>query len=225
MKPMVEVIKVGKLSFHFGIEQGTQAWLELREGKVTCSNALTLLTRGKNYCLEANRLAATRITPNGNTYAERGHVIENETREELNAFLMKHGLKLVTCAFITNDDYPDAGYSPDGLIVPLSEEEWWLSGHFIPAEFKAYNDFTLRQGTNGEKTLVQTDKHHKAVNDYEEVPLLCKAQCQMEMLMMGADKLCLVLSNPDAQAEEEKVKIWWVDKDDKIRARLIQKLS
>lgn len=221
----IKTVKAGKLNFYFGVEQGTQEWLDLRKGRVTCSNALTLLTRGKNFCLEANELAAGRITPNGNGYAERGHVIENETRDELNAFLQKFGLKLETCTFVTNDDYPCAGYSPDGLIVPLSEKDWIHAGSFIPAEFKAYNDFTVRQGAGGEKITVQSNKHHNAVNSFDDVPLLAKAQCQMEMLIMEADKLCLVLSNPEAQAEEEKVKIWWVNKDQQIQNRLIQKLS
>lgn len=222
--PQPNVIKSGKLTFYFGVEQGTQEWLDMRKGRVTCSNALTLLTRGKNFCLEANNLAANRITPNGNGYAERGHVIESETREELNSFLQKFSLKLETCTFITNDDYPDAGYSPDGLIVPLFAEKWWESGHFIPAEFKAYNDFTIRQ-KDGHQIVVQSDKHHHAVQNFDQVPLVAKAQCQMEMLMVGAEKLCLVLANPDAQDEYERVKIWWVDQDEKIRNRLIEKLS
>lgn len=218
------IIKAGKLNFYFGVEQGTQEWLEMRKGKVTCSNALTLLTRGKNFCLEANELAANRITPNGNSYAERGHVIENETRDELNSFLRKFGLQLVTCTFITNDDYPDAGYSPDGLIVPLDVKNWWNLKEFIPAEFKAYNDFTVRE-KGGEKVLVQTDKHHNAVNSFDDVPLACKAQCQMEMMMVESPKLCLILSNPDAQVDEERVKVWWVDADPLIQQRLIKKLS
>ena len=41
---MVEKIKSGKLTFYFGIEQGSQEWLDLRADKVTCSNALTLPT-------------------------------------------------------------------------------------------------------------------------------------------------------------------------------------
>lgn len=221
----VQKVTSGKLTFWFGVEQGTQEWLELRKGRVTCSNAMTLMTRGKNFCLQANEDDADRITPNGNGYAERGHVIEAETRDNLNAFLQPYGLKLVTCTFITNSDYPDAGYSPDGLIVPLNTTDWTKEENFIPAEFKAYNDVVVKQAKGGEKVLVHRDKHHNAVNDFEEVPLAARAQCQMEMLITGADKLCLVLANPDAEDEKERVKIWWVDKDQKYWDRLIQKLS
>lgn len=221
----VSKIKAGKLTFYFGIEQGTQEWLGLRMGRVTCSNALTLLQRGKNFCLEANELSAKRTTPNGNTYAERGHVIENNTREELNAFLQPMNLKLVTCTFITNDDYPNAGYSPDGLIVPLGVSDWWNYGSFVPAEFKAYNDVTMRQDGDGHLVEVRTNKHLNAIQDVDNVPTVAQAQCQMEMLMVEADQLCLVLANPDADADEDRVKIHWIKRNKKICDRLIQKLS
>lgn len=223
MKTNIKTINVGDLTFHFGIEQGSQEWLDLRSNYVTCSNAATLLTRGKNFCLEANRLAMKRTTPNGNSYADRGHVIEAETRDDLNAFLEPIGMRLETCAFITNSQYPAAGYSPDGLIVPKDSANWWEE-EFIPVEFKAYNDVVIRQ-INGVKTEVHTNKHLKATEDFENVPLLARAQCQMEMLLTGADTLCLVLSNPDVVGDEEKVKVWWVKKDEKIQQRLIQKLS
>lgn len=223
MKAKISNVKVGNLTFYFGIEQGTQEWLELRANRVTCSNAATLLTRGKNFCLEANELAMKRMTPNGNTYAERGHVIEAETRDELNVFLRPLGLHLVTCTFITNDKYPNAGYSPDGLIVPLGKPCWWEEP-FIPVELKAYNDVVIRQ-VNGVKTEVQTNKHLKATEDFENVPLVARAQCQMEMLVANADQVCLILSNPDAVEEEDRVKIWWVHKEQEIQDRLIQKLS
>lgn len=221
----ISKVKVGKLTFYFGIEQGTQEWLELRKGRVTCSNALTLLQRGKNFCLEANDLAADRTTPNGNNYAERGHIIEYETREELNAFLQPLNLKLATCTFITNDDYPNAGYSPDGLIVPLNVVDWWNYGSFIPAEFKAYNDVTIRQDSDGNKIKVRTDKHLKATLDKDAIPTVAQAQCQMEMLIMEVNQVCLVLANPDADRDEDRVKTWWIDRNEKICSRLIQKLS
>lgn len=217
----MKTIKSGDLTFYFGVEQGTQEWLDLRKGKVTCSNALTLLTRGKNFCLEANELAATRITPNGNGYAERGHVIENEARGALNCLLAPLGLKLETCTFITNDKYPNAGYSPDGLIVPLDMEDWWNHDMFIPLECKAYNDVTWDRKT---KTEHHVDKHLKAVEDFDDVPLNARAQCQMEMMMVDAEKLCLLLANPDA-SDDKQMKLYWVNRDEQLTNRLKEKLS
>lgn len=221
----IQKVKAGKLTFYFGIEQGTQEWLDLRVGRVTCSNALTLLTRGKEFCKEANLLSAERTTPNGNGYAERGHVIEDEARNALNAQLEKSGYKLVTCAFITHDDYPDAGYSPDGLIVPIDLEDWWNYGEFTPAEFKAYNDVTERQGEGGQKVLVRSDKHKKAAANLEDVPLVARCQCQMEMLMCDAKECFLILANPDATGDEPKIAHHIVKRDEKVCQRLADKLT
>lgn len=221
----IKKVKHGKLTFYFGIEQGTQEWLDLRVGRVTCSNALTLLTRGKNFCLEENLLSAERLTPNGNGYAERGHVIEDEARELLNKNLLPFGMKVVTCAFITNDDFPNAGYSPDGLIVPADMENWWECDELIPAEFKAYNDVTERQDENGEKVLVRSDKHKKAALNVNDVPLVARCQCQMEMLISQAKEIYLILANPDAQGDEPKVAHHVIKRDEAICNRLIEKLS
>lgn len=218
----IQQVTNGDLTFYLGIEQGSQEWLDLRSKYITCSNAATLITRGKNFCLEANKKSMERTTPNGNSYADRGHVIENDTREELNAFLKPMGMRLETCAFITNKKYPGAGYSPDGLIVPLKSVCWWEED-FIPVEFKAYNDVVIRQ-VDGEKKEVRTNKHLKATKDFENVPMLARAQCQMEMLLTGTDMVCLVLSNPDAVEGEDKVKVWWVHKEELIQERLIKKL-
>lgn len=220
----IQKIKHGKLTFYFGVEQGTQEWLDLRLGRVTCSNALTLLTRGKNFCKEANLLSAQRTTPNGNGYAERGHVIEDEMRAEFNEHLRKSGYKLVTCTFITHDDYPDAGYSPDGLIVPLEVEKWWEHDEFIPVEFKAYNDVTVRQNERGELEEYRSNKHAKAAKNFDDVPLVARCQCQMEMLLTDAKQLCLLLTNPDATGDEPKTKVWWVERDEKVCQRLAAKL-
>ena len=218
-------VSSGKLTFYFGVGQGTQPWLDLRKGRVTCSNALTLLTRGKNFCKEANRLAAERLTPNGNTYAERGHVIEEEARNALNAQLAPLGYRLETCDFITNDDYPDAGYSPDGLIVPIDSVNWWEEEEFIPAEFKAYNDVTERQGKDGEVVQVRTDKHRKAAESLDGVPLVARCQCQMEMLMTGASECFLILANPDAVGDEPKIAHHIIKRDEKVCERLAKKLT
>lgn len=50
--------ETGDLTLYFGIEQGTQEWLELRKGRVTCSNAQLLLTNGVKRCLAENERAA-----------------------------------------------------------------------------------------------------------------------------------------------------------------------
>lgn len=221
----MEKRKVDKLTFYFGVEQGTQEWLDLRANRVTCSNAYKLLTRGKNFCIEDNRLAAKRLTPNGNQYAERGHVVEEEARNEFNKLLEPQGYRIETCTFITNDDYPEAGYSPDGLIVPLDVEDWLEAGEFIPLECKAYNDVVERWDKEAKRYVqVRVDKHLKAVEDYNNVPISARMQIQMEMLMVGAKTLVLLLANPDAD-DAHKVHFHYVQADEKIQEKLSQRLS
>lgn len=214
-------ITAGALTFYYGIEQGTQEWLDLRVGRVTCSNAMMLLAKGPLACIDENRRAAERTTPNGNSYADRGHVIEDEMREQLNASLREQGMEIKTCAFITHADYPGAGYSPDGLIVPLDDDNWMERDDFIPVEFKAYLDET--EDKKGVKHDVQ--KHAKACEDFEEVPLYARLQCQMEMLMCNAKELFLVLANPDATGDTPKVKVWHVERDENVIKRLKAKLA
>lgn len=217
MDEKLSVKTCGKLSLHFGIEQGTQEWLELREGKITCSNAKTLLYRGKKACLDANKRAAGRLRPNGNSYAERGHVVENDAKSAFNDLIAERGLKIMDCTFVTNSDYPDAGYSPDGLIVDMRDSD---PCEFIPLEVKAYNDYVDR---NGERVYV--GKHTKAVDDFKNVPMDAYYQMQMEMLMVDAPMVMLLLANPDCEDESKKVKLWEVKRDEMIIERLKELLS
>lgn len=217
MDEKLSVKKCGKLSLYFGIEQGTQEWLELREGRITCSNAKTLLYRGKKACLDANRRAAGRLRPNGNSYAERGHVVEAEAKLEFNDIIAEKGLRILDCTFVTNDAYPEAGYSPDGLIVDMNDDD---PCEFIPLEVKAYNDWVER---NGERVYV--GKHTKAVDDFKNVPMDAYYQMQMEMLMVNAPMVFLLLANPDCDDETKKVKLWEVKRDEMIIGRLRELLA
>lgn len=192
---------VGKLTFYYDIVQGTQEWLNARQGRITCSNALMLMNKGKNACMEANRLAAERLTPNGNFYAERGHVIEHEMKQAYNEQLKGRNLTLAECGFITNTDFPEAGYSPDGLICPLcSDGEPDLDSIEGLAEFKAYNDIVERDGKQ-----ILTCKHRQACFDILKVPPQAIAQCNMAMLLTETDAVYLFLCNPDAEDTDEMI--------------------
>ena len=197
----------GKLTFYYDVVQGTQEWLNARQGRITCSNALMLMNKGKNACIEANRLAAERLTPNGNFYAERGHVIEHEMKQAYNEQLKERGLTLAECGFITNTDYPDAGYSPDGLICPLmSDGEPDLDNIEGLAEFKAYNDIVIRNEGTPQEEKVLTGKHRLACFDILKVPPQAIAQCNMAMLLTETEAVYLFLCNPDAEETDEMIK-------------------
>lgn len=203
------------------VTQGTQEWLDLRTGRVTCSNALLLLEKGPLACLAANADAAARITPNGNFYAERGHALETDIREAFEKELSKDGLELLEAGMITNSKYPMAGYSPDGLIVYKNDP---LTDFQAIVEIKAYNDYVDRKNNTGEMQKTYVGKHARACESYDNVPLEARIQIQMELLISEAPECYLILTNPDADADVPKVKIYTVKPDKKIQARLKEKL-
>lgn len=89
------------------IPQNSPEWLELRKGKVTASNAHILLKKGRNAAISANNSDS-----GGNYWSERGHILEEEAIEIYESVT---GKKVEKLGFITNDKYPDCGYSPDGF--------------------------------------------------------------------------------------------------------------
>ncbi|MEE0060177.1 MAG: YqaJ viral recombinase family protein [Acutalibacteraceae bacterium] len=199
------------------VVQGTQEWLDLRAGRVTCSNALLLLEKGVNACIAANNDAANRVTPNGNIYAERGHVLEADIRKKFNEKLEPSGLELLEVGMIINDKYPIAGYSPDGLVVKSGD---FRTKYEAIIEIKAYNDIVIRGGKE-----VYVGKHAKACESYDNVPLNARAQIQMELLISEAPVCYLILTNPDAADGVPKTFVHTVYPDEQIQSRLIEKLS
>lgn len=191
----IRTVKQGKLTFYYGIEQGTQEWLDLRANRATCSNAKAVCEKGVKYAIEINRQHAARKTPNGNQYAERGHVLEDEIKERIQQAFETEDLELVSCSFITNDDYPHAGYSPDWLIV----NKW--TGKFVaPIEIKCFNDKTERfDKKTGEVKEFEKWKHKECCEDVRNIPLENRMQFEMEMLMTETEELLVILYNPDAE--------------------------
>lgn len=95
---------MGQIVYYDQIEQGSEEWLTLREGKVTASNAHLLLTLGLERALEANKERFM-----GNRFTKWGHNNEPFARH-------LYGEPVREVAFITNAKIPHAGYSPDGLV-------------------------------------------------------------------------------------------------------------
>lgn len=103
------------------IEQGSEAWLELRRGLVTCSELSTVLAKGRSggesitrrkylLTLAGERMAGCVEAGYSNSYMERGHQDEEEGRA-LYSMVTDNDIEKV--AFIKNGE---VGYSPDGLI-------------------------------------------------------------------------------------------------------------
>lgn len=91
------------------IDQGTEEWLEARVGKFTGSNAIKLLKYG--------RTDKARVEENpsftGNYWTKRGQDLEPFA---IAAYEMVKDVKVERPGFITNDDYPECLFSPDGIV-------------------------------------------------------------------------------------------------------------
>lgn len=105
------------------IEQGSQEWLNLRLGIVTCSELDCLLVNGKGQAgfgdgafSYMDQLIGERITGEaadpfqGNRHTERGHELEGKARE---LYVARTGAELEQVAIILNHGI---GYSPDALV-------------------------------------------------------------------------------------------------------------
>lgn len=95
-------------------EQGSRKWDLLRENRYTGSNADKLLKYGAiDYALNRSN------TFKGNFHTERGHLLENEAIE---LFEKIKGISVLKTGFVTNDLYPNCGYSPDFLLPNILGE-------------------------------------------------------------------------------------------------------
>ena len=92
----------------YDMPQRSPAWFVLRKGKWTGSQAIRLL-QGKEMPSEDNFW-------DGNGYATRGRVLEDLAIEAYELTIYGYTGEIEHCGFITNPRYPNAGYSPDGII-------------------------------------------------------------------------------------------------------------
>ena len=109
-------LMVGLMQVHKDIKQGSQEWLNMRLGLITCSEIKTIRADGAGAQTYINGLAYERITGessavfSGNLWTDRGHELEPVARE---AYERKTGFKVEQVSFIKNLGF---GYSPDGLV-------------------------------------------------------------------------------------------------------------
>lgn len=105
------------------VEQGSDAWLELRRDLYTGNNADKLLSFSESKKIidgVVSSYALNEITGfRGNFYTKRGHLLEDEAIEIYEAITKT---AVDRPGFVTNDRFPTCGYSPDGLApAPLIE--------------------------------------------------------------------------------------------------------
>lgn len=144
---------------HHDIQQGSDEWKAARLGRYTGSNAYKLLSSFGAH--DAAKQLDSKFT--GNFYTKRGHLLEDEAIELYEN--IKHTIVSHT-GFVTNDDYPDCLYSPDGLTEN------------VVVEVKCFGE-----------------KPHMAIYN-GVIPLKILAQIHFGMLITGKTHGHLVIYNP-----------------------------
>lgn len=96
---------MAKITKH-NVAQRSDEWIRLRHDKITASSAGVLLTKGRGAVTSGGGWG-------GNTATERGLKLETEA---IWLYERIKGVEVERTGFITNSDYPDCGYSPDGLL-------------------------------------------------------------------------------------------------------------
>jgi hypothetical protein len=129
------------ITYH-NLEQGSPEWLQARIGKFTGSNAKKLLEYGRT-----NRARVQPKEFTGNRWTRRGHELEPYA---IAAYEQVKDVKVNTHGFITNDEYPDCLYSPDGIEQCLVEVKCFgekrhnsITKETIPLEITAQVHFGM----------------------------------------------------------------------------------
>lgn len=172
------------------IEQNTDHWFAARKGKVTGSNSDVLLDGGL--------LAALRSNDNsgnfrGNYYTQRGHDMEPKA---IYVYEQVYGTIVKRVGFVVNDEFPNAGCSPDGI-----DGKWLI-------EVKCFGE-----------------KNHTAIKTVYDIPFKIMSQLQFNMMISDLKKARLVMYNPELKDNDEAFKVFDVEAVPKIWANFKNKLS
>ena len=105
------------------VEQGTDAWLEIRRGKVTASRVADVMAKTKtgvsasraNYLIELALQRVTGVIEPSYTNDAMQHGKDNEATARV-AFEVAHNVFVDQVAFVDHPTIKDFGCSPDGVI-------------------------------------------------------------------------------------------------------------
>jgi len=145
------------------VEQNTQEWLDARQGVVTGSKALKMITKRGNSIKDgfyehiAEQLA---IEAEYEDPMERGHRLEPDALE---AYAEKTGKKVEKGKFYKSDDHARLGLSPDGVI---SDEEMVEVKCLKPSKhIRAWHEMKNDDLWLAPKEYVEQILHYFVVND------------------------------------------------------------
>ncbi len=171
------------------IEQNTEEWFDARKDKVTGSNSDILLTSGLLAALRSNDGSSNF---RGNYYTQRGHALEAKA---LYVYEQVYDTLVSRQGFVVNDEYPNAGCSPDG-----TDGEWLL-------EVKCFGE-----------------KNHSLIREFQDIPYKIMSQLQFNMMITELKKSRLIMYNPDLKDSAEAFRVIEVAADMGIWANFKNKL-
>jgi hypothetical protein len=137
------------------VKQGSETWHKLRREVAWTGSTVIHLLKGK---VRPPEILFT------NKWTERGKLFEPQA---LLAYKMATGREYTEVGFVTNDEYPTCGYSPDGI-----------SGDTL-LEVKCFNG----------------DRHRMLLR--EEIPAEVIAQIQFGMMVCELNEAQLIAYNPN----------------------------
>lgn len=174
------------------IPQGSELWHEIRNGLITGTTAYDLLTGlSIDDCLSKKESD----TFSGNYYTKRGHILEDEAKE-IYSELYK---KVTNYGFVINDKYPNAGYSPDGVVCENDTPTYLI-------EVKCL-----------------TPERHLSV--YQSLDAHYYAQIQLGLLIAELPYCDLILYNPDIEETELSFLTRRIYPDRKLHKKLVELLN
>lgn len=168
-------------------EQNSDAWLEARVGKFTASNAIKLLRYGRT-----ERARVQKQEFKGNKHTRRGHQLEPEA---IRLYEVAKETKVERPGYITNDQYPECLFSPDGLteehvieVKAFNEERHNKVRKDIPAEILAQIHFgmLMTEKTKAHLVLFNPDIHPKKALYIVPIKKDRRLLARLDKLMRGA---------------------------------------
>jgi hypothetical protein len=165
------------------VVQRSPEWFKLREGRWTGSTAILLL---------AERPLPPRGPKIQTTAMFRGEMLEPIAIAE---YQEQTGIDVFTTGFVTNSDYPNAGYSPDGIV----------------------GDTLLEVKCLGKS-------NHEALCA-RKIPMEYMAQVQFGLLICELDKAQIIAFNPDHENPALRLVIIDVPRDEQIITNIRNKLQ
>jgi len=169
------------------VNQRSQKWYEIREGKVTGSTAYYLKNHSVNYAIEKGIEEDERDY--SNDYMERGRELEPIG---LAKFSRNTNMKVEPIGFVNSLVHDAAGFSPDGVIYDNKGKIKTIIEH------KAFGE-----------------KHHFACAEHIDDKVMY--QIQFGIYVTGAKDAYLVLYNPDVYPQSQQLIIKHVQRDSGIQ--------